>query len=185
MKSFFALCCAFICASAFSQDSTILSSRFEVFSSTAERVYRTNHRRVGNVARVAAELYKTVDLKSGDTARALLLGSNAEVNYRFTTGIFVDDQDLRNVLNFLTSMKDIIRRDTHDSEPSYTYITARDVIFSCEYDRSVFRKGWWLKIGRVYKYLRTPVGFSVELNEFEVFGFTDLLQKSLSMSFEN
>jgi hypothetical protein len=185
MKSLFSLCCAFICASACSQDSTILSSKFEVFSSTAERVYQTNHRRVGNAGRVAAEIYKSIDLLSGDTTRAILIGSNGEVNHRFTTGIFIDNQDLRNLLTFLASMKEIVRKDTHNFEPSYTYITPGDVIFSCEYDRSVFRKGWWLKIGRVYKYLRTPVGFLVDLNDFEMFGFIDLLQKSLSMNLDN
>lgn len=164
MKPFIFLLAAFLVFhTAKGQDSTIALSRFEEFTSQPDKLLKTEVREAGNFGWNYLTVFKTTNLLSGESASALRMGN-------FSTGYLpplVDPAavyiDLNVLDTLIPALERYIKESDHPRPPAgfrLSYVTSGDVAFTGTYERT---SGYWqFEVGKLYKYLRTYVPFTVK-----------------------
>jgi len=140
------------------QDSTIAYSKFEIFTSQAGKLLKTELKEAGNFGPRPVTVFKTTDIMSGISAYAVRLGYMNAVDMPiliYPKALYLDFDELDSVINVLTYFLTETEKPKPTNNLQLSYTTANDIVFFCSYDK--IYNSWGFDIGKVYKHLRTYI----------------------------
>lgn len=176
MRLYFLLSLIFFSVKTFAQDSTIILSDFEKFSSQNGKVLKTEFKRIGIAGSYMVAKVKTTDIFSGQSASAIIIDydrSNIQSLINPKT-LYIDVKDVDSIAFALTYFIKELEKQDPTTYLQYSFISSKDVQVSCRYHS--FSNNWQFEIDKIYRYLRTHVaGSSINFNKKRAAELADLL----------
>jgi hypothetical protein len=169
----------------FSQDSAILQSKFERFSSSTGKMYKYETEEMGGTKEIKISVSKVTDMEKALSEKAILISQTKSILFTpYITGILtVDIEEIDGLLKALDYYKTEIKGTKPKNDLLYIYVTSNDIVLSCSYTES-FNTGWTLIIYQRYHYLKTGIPYTnVVIKNKDIDDFATLLIKAKNVSF--
>ena len=133
----------FSCSTAAAQDSTIVLSRFEEFSTSRGRLLKMESVSTGNFGNLYSEFVSATDLNSKEIKTALRFRTSwgLSINVVEKNWIYVDREQIPLVLTALDTMKKQLQATNFTPERSFSITTSNDVRLSLRYEDGILTGG--------------------------------------------
>jgi hypothetical protein len=169
----------------FSQDSTIVLSKYEKFFSETGKMYKTETKEIGKVKDITISLVKTTEVSSGQSISAIqIFQKNMMMFTPISLGVLhVDIDEIEGVARALKYYQEEIKKGKPQYQSSYYYLTSNDIQVSCSYFEGSFG-GWFVSLSQRYHYIKTTVsGSLITIKNKDIDDLVELIEKSKDSKF--
>ena len=186
MKPLFILLLLFVPFFSIGQDSLLIKSKYEEFSSRTGTMVKTETFLAGTLKDYKVQVLKTTDVETSISAKAVLMSQS--VNYflvgKITTSLLYIDWE--EVPGFIKALK--FQLSLLESKPandvSYTYTTTNGVESSCTFYSNGQFTGWNIAFSRVYKYSRAYMdGSTFMIKKKDFIDIIAMLEQGISKEY--
>jgi uncharacterized membrane protein len=145
------LLCILLAVYSEAQDSSFVLSKYEQYATARGKALKTVGQTIGQIRNTIVDVLVTTDIKKGDTLSVIRFSSE---NFRFVPTIFIDKEEVPNVINLLKYYAAEIKNGSVVNGAYYSYITPNDVNVTCSYEMGLFNGSVSVGFFRMYQYLR-------------------------------
>jgi hypothetical protein len=184
MKAFILALSIFCSFHSFAQSDSLLRplSRYEQFINRPGTMLLKEEVPLGRLRLAELKYRKATVMADKSVAESVSLGGYESLLWTTPNTIYIDKDELDEVISTLEYFKEVIRKGKPANEPRYTYITANRVSVDCGYMSTGVIRGWQVSFAQLYKHSAdTMYSLDVIFREKDIDELINMLRMGIGM----